>query len=362
METWGEWRSVARSPECGTSRSPGACGKYPGKALRAHPGLRVGVVSHDLRGLLERRALLGDTIREFFRARGVLEVTTPVLSQAGNTDPNIESFSTHYHGPQAGGPPQRWLRTSPEFSHKRLLAAGSGDIYEIAPVFRDGECGARHNPEFTLLEWYRVGFDHHALMDEVEALIGAVAEAFGRPLGPARRLSFQQAFLEFAGVDPLEVDEDALWQALAGCGIDRDGLGRDDALDLIRSHIVEPALAREPAVFIHAFPASQAALARIDPDDPRVARRFELYLGGSEIANGYHELGDAREQRARFERDLATRRARGAPEPAIDEHLLAALPTMPDCAGVAVGLERLLGWALREPRIDRLLAFPFALA
>lgn len=359
MGTWGECRSLARSPECGP---PGSCGKYPGQALRAHRGLRVGVVSHDLRGLLERRALLGDTIREFFRARGVLEVTTPVLSQAGNTDPNIESFTTHYRGPQAGGPPQRWLRTSPEYFHKRLLAAGSGDIYEIAPVFRDGECGARHNPEFTLLEWYRVGFDHHVLMDEVEALVAAVAAAFGRTPGSARRLSFRQAFVEFASVDPLEADEDSLWLALAGFGIDREGLGRDDALDLIRSHIVEPALAREPAVFIQAFPASQAALARIDPDDPRVARRFELYLGGSEIANGYHELGDACEQRARFERDLTTRRARGTTEPALDEHLLAALPTMPDCAGVAVGLERLLGWALREPRIDRLLAFPFALA
>ncbi len=315
-----------------------------------------------MRRLLETRALLHDTLRAFFRARGVLEVTTPVLSQAGNTDPNIDSFTTRYHGPQAGGPAPRWLRTSPEFFMKRLLAAGAGDIFEIAPVFRDGECGARHNPEFTLLEWYRVGFDHHALMDEVEALVRSVADAFGRELCGARRLSFQQAFVEFAGIDPLVAAEDALWQVLAGFEIERAGLGCDDVLDLIRSHIVEPALAREPAVFIHAFPASQAALARLDPDDPRVARRFELYLGGSEIANGYHELTDAREQRARFERDLATRRARGTPEPAIDEHLLAALPSMPDCAGVALGLERLLGWATGEPRIDRLLAFPFALA
>ncbi|MCC6594595.1 MAG: EF-P lysine aminoacylase GenX [Xanthomonadales bacterium] len=315
-----------------------------------------------VRELLIARATLFDSIRGFFRARGVLEVTTPVLSQAGNTDPNIESFTTHSHGPQAGGPPQRWLRTSPEFFHKRLLAAGSGDIFEIAPVFRNGECGARHNPEFALLEWYRTGFDHFALMDEVAALVCAVAAAFGRELGPLRRLSFQQAFIEFASVDPLVADEGALWRALAGCGIDREGLGRDDALDLIRSHIVEPALAREPGVFIHAFPASQAALARIDPDDPRVARRFELYLAGSEIANGYHELGDATEQRARFERDLAIRGRRGTPGPAIDEALLSALPTMPDCAGVALGLERLLGWALHEPRIERLIAFPFALA
>ncbi len=319
-------------------------------------------MSDDLRLLLVRRARLLDTLRDFFRDRGVLEVTTPVLSQAGNTDPNIDSFTTRYHGPQAGGPAQRWLRTSPEFFMKRLLAAGSGDIFEVAPVFRDGECGARHNPEFTLLEWYRVGFDHHALMDEVEALVRAVAIAFGREPVATRRLSFQQAFIARAGIDPLAADEDALWQVLAGFGIERAGLGRDDALDLIRSHIVEPALAAEPAVFIHAFPASQAALARLDPEDPRVARRFELYLGGAEIANGYHELTDAREQRARFERDLATRRARGSTEPAIDEHLLAALPSMPDCAGVAMGLERLLGWATGEPRIDRLLAFPFALA
>lgn len=315
-----------------------------------------------IRQLLEQRAHLFDAIRAFFRARGVLEVSTPVLSQAGNTDPNIESFATRYHGPQAGGPPPRWLRTSPEFFMKRLLAAGSGDIYEIAPVFRDGECGARHNPEFTLLEWYRVGHDQHALMDEVEALVRAVAAAFGRDPGAFARRSFQQCFLDQVALDPLVASDDELWQALAGHGIDRAGLSRDDALDLIRNHIVEPALAREGAVFVHAFPASQAALARIDADDPRVARRFELYLDGAEIANGYHELGDATEQRARFERDLATRRARGAGEPAIDERLLAALPAMPDCSGVAVGLERLLGWALREPRIERLLAFPFAQA
>jgi lysyl-tRNA synthetase class 2 len=319
-------------------------------------------LSMTLRDRLQQRARLLAEVRCFFAARDVLEVTTPVLSQAGNSDPNIDSFVTRYNGPQRGGSATRYLRTSPEFFHKRLLAAGSGDICEIASVFRDGECGPRHNPEFTLLEWYRIGIDHHRLMDEVEALVHAAAAAFGRTLAPARRLTFQRAFIECAGIDPLVADEEALWQVLSGFAIERAGLGRDDALDLIRSHIVEPALAREPALFIHAFPASQAALARIDPDDPRVARRFELYLGGSEIANGYHELGDAGEQRARFERDLAIRRTRGVSEPAIDEHLLAALPSMPDCAGVALGIERLHQWLVGARLIDEVIAFPFARA
>ncbi|MGE4071896.1 MAG: EF-P lysine aminoacylase EpmA [Lysobacterales bacterium] len=315
-----------------------------------------------LPGLMRQRAQLNSCLREFFAARGVLEVCTPVLSQAGNSDPNIDSFSTTYHGPMRGGRATRWLRTSPEFFHKRLLAAGCGDLFEIAPVFRDGECGSRHNPEFTLLEWYRVGFDHHQLMDEVESLLRALAAAFGRHLGAAERLSYQQCYQRYTGIDPLAASREELLQALAGCSIDPEGLSRDDLLDLLRTHLIEAQWSDQQFLFIHDFPASQAALARIHAGDPRVAERFELYLGRVELANGYHELNDAAEQRQRFERDLAERKRRGAVLPALDELLLQALPQMPDCAGVALGVERLHQWLVGADSIEAVMPFGFAQA
>ncbi len=315
-----------------------------------------------LRERLQQRARLLAGIRNFFAARDVLEVTTPVLSQAGNTDPNIDSFVTCYRGPQHGGPSTRWLRTSPEFFHKRLLAAGVGDLFEIASVFRDGECGPRHNPEFTLLEWYRVGFDHHRLMDEIEALVRALALAFERPVVGCERLSYQACYLRYCGLDPLSATDAALEAVLAPFAIDFNGLQRDDYLDLIRTHLIEPQLAPGQMLFVHDFPASQAALARISSRDARVAERFELYLGSCEVANGYHELSDAQEQRRRFENDLVVRRSRGSCEPALDEQLLQALPQMPDCAGVALGIERLHQWLIGAERIDEVLAFPFARA
>lgn len=315
-----------------------------------------------LRERLGQRARLLAEVRRFFAERDVLEVTTPVLSQAGNSDPNIDSFVTRYHGPQRGGPPARWLRTSPEFFHKRLLAAGSGDVFEIASVFRDGECGPRHNPEFSLLEWYRIGFDHHRLMDEVEALVRGVALAFGRKLDGCERLSFQDCYRRYSGLDPLTAPLAVLDAALARFSINLDGLRRDDRLDLIRTHVIEPQLAPGQILFVHDFPASQAALAQISARDPRVAERFELYLGQVEVANGYHELGDADEQRRRFEHDLALRRSRNSSEPALDERLLQALPQMPDCAGVALGIERLHQWLVGAAHIDEVLAFPFAQA
>lgn len=315
-----------------------------------------------LRTRLVQRARLLDAVRRFFAAHEVLEVSTPVLSQAGNTDPNIDSFVTQYQGPQHGGPAMRWLRTSPEFFHKRLLAAGSGDLFEIASVFRDGECGPRHNPEFTLLEWYRIGFDHHRLMDEVEALVRSVAGAFGRAIEGCERLSYQACYQRYCGLDPLSAPIADLDAVLGPFAIDLAGLHRDDRLDLIRTHLIEPQLASGQMLFIYDFPASQAALARISATDARVAERFELYLGNREIANGYHELTDASEQRRRFEHDLAVRRSRGSSQPALDEQLLQALPQMPDCAGVALGIERLHQWLVGAERIDEVLAFPFALA
>lgn len=312
----------------------------------------------ETRQRLRERAMIEATIRDFFAAGGVLEVRTPVLSAAGNTDPNIESFVTRYGG-RGEGPAERWLRTSPEYFHKRLLAAGSGDLWEIGPVFRNGEAGRRHNPEFTLLEWYRVGWDHHRLMDEVEALLRAAAGAFDRRIGAIERVDYRKLFLRHAALDPFSASGFELEQRLSPWLGDFRGLSRDDLLDLVRTHVVEPALNPDGAVFVHDFPASQAALARIRPGDPPLAERFELYLGSMELANGYHELGDAHEQRARFERDLKVRSERGSPRPPLDERLLAALPDMPACAGVALGIDRLHQWLVQAASISEVLVFPF---
>jgi elongation factor P--(R)-beta-lysine ligase len=312
----------------------------------------------ELRQRLLERARIEATIRDFFRVRGVLEVRTPVLSAAGNTDPNIESFVTRYAG-RGGGPSERWLRTSPEYFHKRLLAAGSGDIWEIGSVFRNGEAGRRHNPEFTLLEWYRVGWDHHRLMDEVAALVGALAEAFDRPIGAIERMDYRTLFRRHAALDPFTASDEELEHALSAWMADFKGLSREDRLDLVRTHVIEPALDPSAALFVHDFPAAQAALARVRPGSPPLAERFELYLGSMELANGYHELGDAIEQRARFESDLGVRSERGSMMPPIDENLLSALSDMPACAGVALGVDRLHQWLVQAASITEVLAFAF---
>ncbi len=312
----------------------------------------------EIRQRLLERARIEATIRGFFAARAVLEVQTPVLSAAGNTDPNIESFVTRYGG-RGEGPAERWLRTSPEYFHKRLLAAGSGDIWEIGPVFRNGETGRRHNPEFTLLEWYRVGWDHCRLMDEVEALLRALAAVFDCSLGVIERVDYRTLYLRHTGLDPFSASDPELEQRLSSWFSDFRGLSRADLLDLVRTHLIEPALDPSAALFVHDFPAEQAALARIRPGDPPLAERFELYLGSMELANGYHELGDAIEQRARFDGDLGVRRERGSVMPPIDENLLSALPDMPACAGVALGIDRLHQWLVQAVSISEVLVFPF---
>lgn len=303
---------------------------------------------------LRERAALYRTIREFFHARGVLEVETPMLSEAGNTDPNIESFVAPFRAREP-----RWLRTSPEFAMKRLLAAGMGDCYELGRVFRDGEAGRRHNPEFTMLEWYRVGWDHCRLMDEVRDLVRA---AVG--VRSVESTSFRDLYRERLGLDPFTAPIEALRAPLAEFAIDPDGLARDDWLDLLMTHRLQPGFAPDRLLFVHGYPPAQCALARVrGQGSDAVAERFEAYLGSQELANGYHELTDAREQRERFERDLATRRARGAATPAIDERLLSALEQgLPACAGVALGIERLLMAKLGVHDIADVLAFPFARA
>lgn len=305
--------------------------------------------------LLARAALLS-RLRTFFSERGVLEVETPLLSSAGTTDPQIHSFTTRYHGP--GGERRLYLATSPEFPMKRLLAAGSGPIYQVCKAFRQGEAGCLHNPEFTLLEWYRPGFDHHRLMDEVEELLAAVCET---PPSAAERLAYGEVFEQHLDIDPHRATVDELRRiartrpALA----DIDDLDRDGWLDLLMSHCIQPALGREAPCFIYHYPASQAALARIAPGEPPLAERFELIWHGIELANGFHELTDAAQQRQRFIADNNRRRAMGLAEVPIDEQLLAALGAgLPDCAGVALGLDRLLLMKSPEKCLSSSVAFP----
>jgi lysyl-tRNA synthetase class 2 len=302
---------------------------------------------------LRRRARLLAQVREFFAAGGVLEVETPVLSAAGVSDPQIESLVTRVAG--MGG---FYMSTSPEYPMKRLLAAGSGDIYQVCKVFRDAERGRWHNPEFTMVEWYRLGFDDAALMTEVETLVAQLL-APRRSLAPAERLKFTDALHRFAGVDAHDSSDRELDDAAAAHGIVcKAELDRDAKLDLLMGVVVGPQLGLDRPCFICDYPASQASLARLKPGIPAVAARFEFYLDGIELANGFHELANATEQRARFIQDLRTRRARKQLEPKLDERLLAALAVgMPDCAGVALGFDRLVAIALGASRLSEAMAF-----
>ena len=296
-------------------------------------------------------------LREFFAARRVLEVETPILSVGAVSDPQIESLATQVTG--LDGP--SFMSTSPEFPMKRLLAAGSGDIYQVCKVFRDGEQGRWHNPEFTMVEWYRIGFDDAALMTEVEGLAGALL-APERILPPAERLTYAEALRRHAGVDAHTDDEAALERAAAAHGVHcRAELDRDARLDLLMGLVAGPKLGRDRPCFICDYPASQASLARLKPGLPAVAARFEFYIDGIELANGFHELANAAEQRVRFRRDLAVRGLRGQRLPPLDERLLAALQDgLPDCAGVALGFDRLVALALGADRLSAAMAFAIA--
>ncbi len=314
-----------------------------------------------LRETLELRARLYAQIRMFFAARDVLEVDTPILSEAGNTEPNIESFSTLFAGHVDAGTRERWLRTSPEFPLKRLLAAGIGDCYELGRVFRNGEVGRTHNPEFTMLEWYRVGWNHRRLMAESCDLVQEGLKLVGRSADVVEH-SYRDWFLQELKLDPFTATLESLQAPLAEFHIEASELTRDDWLDLLITHRLQPSFPHDCISLIHDFPASQCALAKIRAGDPPVAERFELYLGPYELANGYHELTDAAEQRGRFERDNLRRRARGQRELPIDNRLLASLPQIPPCAGVALGIERLLMCLAQTDDIREVLAFPFSQA
>ena len=352
------------------------------------------------RETLEARAKILAAIRTFFAARGVLEVETPLLSSAAATAPHLDSFKTYYTGPGAVAPGvlppatlvrpcmsadglELYLHTSPEFAMKRLLAAGSGPIYQICKVFRNGERGRIHNPEFTMLEWYRPGFDHQALMNETEELVtDLLSEAALRE--PSERLTYAEAFARYAEVNPLAASMKELRDCTRAHGIgvapgilpaatlahsctsQVNGLGMDDRdgwLDLLLTHVVGPKLGQQRLCFLYDYPASQAALARIRPGSPTqpypVAERFELYVNGVELASGYHELGDGVEQRRRFEADIKKRAELRTKLVPMDERLLAALESgLPDCAGVAVGVDRLVMLATGIADIDEVVSFP----
>jgi len=313
-----------------------------------------------LHAALRLRARLYARVRRFFAERDVLEIETPILSAAGNTDPNIESFTTRFSGHVDAGAPLRWLRTSSEFPQKRLLAAGISDCYELGRVFRNGEAGRRHNPEFTMLEWYRVGWDHLRLIDETVELVRAALALVGKS-AEVQKYTYRELFRTALNLDPFAASDAELQAALGDVQIDAHGLWRDDWLDLLLTHRIQPTFPVDRITVISDYPATQCALAKIRADDSPVAERFELYIGVQELANGYHELTDATEQRARFERDNARRRQRGLIEVPIDARLLAALEQgMPDCAGVALGVERLLMAMLGTDDIRDVLAFAFA--
>lgn len=306
--------------------------------------------------LRTRAAALAAT-RAFFQARGVLEVDTPALVNAPVSDVNLGSLRVVM--PQSAG--HLFLHTSPEYAMKRLLAAGSGDIYQICRVYRGAERGRYHNPEFTMFEWYRLGFSLEMLMAEVadltRLLLGADAAAL-----PVELLSYRDAVRRHAGFDPIDAEPAQITAAAQSLGLDagRAGTaGRDELLDLIVGAQVGPALGAKALTFVHRYPASQAALARLDPEDARVALRFELYYRGVELANGYHELASGAEQRLRFAGDLRMRALRGLPAATLDPHLLAALDAgLPDCAGVALGFDRLMMLAIGAETIDAVLTFP----
>ena len=309
---------------------------------------------------LRLRARLYQSIREFFTQRDVLEVDTPSLSFATTTDPNIHSFKTVFYRDGEPSGQALYLITSPEFHMKRLLAAGSGSIYQLCRVFRQSELGTQHNPEFTMLEWYRVGMDYQELMKEVAELVTVLLD---RELKEPEYLSYQEAFQRYTGIDPLTVKIDELQQLAQQAGFSMPTHGQDDKdlyLDFLMSHIVQPRLGEGRLSFVYEYPASQCALARIAPHNAQVAERFELFVEGRELANGFHELADSEEQLRRFHTEQQKRGVQGTESVAIDQHLIDALSAgFPDCSGVALGVDRLIQFIETKKLLNDVLAFPF---
>ncbi|MCW8109372.1 elongation factor P--(R)-beta-lysine ligase [Alteromonas ponticola] len=310
---------------------------------------------------IRARADLLQSIRRFFAQREVMEVETPLLSHGSVTDIHLSAFSTQFAHASDGKVKTLYLQTSPEYAMKRLLCAQIGACYQISKAFRHEAEGRWHNPEFTMLEWYRPGFDHHQLMDEMDELLQLTLEVEG-----AQRKSYQQVFEEVLTIDPLCASDNTLRRALSEHDIDIHGdapLDRDAMLQLLFSFRIEPVIGQNVPCFVYGFPASQAALAKLNEQDPRTADRFEVYFKGVELANGFNELSDAREQRLRFNNDIEQRAALQLPPVEHDERFLQALEHgLPQCAGVALGVDRLLMLKTQSDHINQVISFPICRA
>lgn len=310
---------------------------------------------------LRQRAVILHKIRTFFAERDVMEVETPSLCAASVTDVHLATFSTEFVGPGNSAGLPLYLQTSPEFAMKRLLAAGSGAIYQIAKAFRNEESGKHHNPEFTMLEWYRPDFDEFALMAEINELMMHILDC-----QPCTSISYQQVFMDVLAIDPLSASLDELKSEAIKYGygdIAEAETQRDTLLQLLFCMEIEPKIGQQAPCFVYHFPASQAALAKLNPEDTRVAGRFELYYKGMELANGFNELTDATEQAARFVQDNQLRVELGLNPVEMDRHFLDALAHgLPACSGVALGVDRLVMLATGKSAIKEVIAFDIARA
>jgi lysyl-tRNA synthetase class 2 len=325
---------------------------------------------------LKARAEILAQVRRFFAERGILEVETPLLSRYSVTDRYMKSFQVNdFMGGEGSG--EGYLQTSPEYAMKRLLAAGSGSIYQICKAFRQDELGRRHNPEFTMLEWYLEGCDHEQLMGQVFELLdtlsnktpnrasGKASDKVSRNKLNKRSFSYREVFEEYLNIDPFVItDEELKSLSLESLGELPEDLERDDYLALLFEERIEPFLGMkqgqgDEVCFIHSYPVSQAALARVDESNPEIACRFEVYWQGVELANGFYELDDPEEQHYRFEADNQWRKDNQLPQMSIDERFMAGLEHgLPDCAGVALGLDRLVMILLQKNSLQEVLTFP----
>ena len=310
--------------------------------------------------LAQQRAGLLREVRAFFAKRNVIEVETPLISQGTITDVHLDAFSTRYDflASSVSETRELYLQTSPEFAMKRLLASGYGCIYQICKAFRHEPYGRHHNPEFTMLEWYRIGYDHFDLMSEVADLLQQLL-ACQKPV----QVTYQDVFNQYIGLDPLAVKKSQLLEYIDRHGKLSDWLIAEGSIDtllqFIFSEFIEPQIASDRPYFVYNFPRSQASLAKLSTRDNRVAERFECYYQGLELANGFNELTDAKEQVARFKRDNSERKSMGLPERTIDEKFVSSLEQgLPDCAGVALGIDRLMMLASGAEHITQVISFP----
>lgn len=306
---------------------------------------------------LQQRSQIIQKIRQFFYQRDTLEVETPILASAGVTDLYLDNLTTKFALNSTQPPLKLYLQTSPEYAMKRLLAAGSGSIFQIFKAFRNDESGRYHNPEFSMLEWYRVGFDHFDLMAEMAELL--------QPLLGYRdnieQITYQAVFQKHLNIDPLTSSTAQLKQCLDDYNQPDLAQMSDDKTDLLQflfSQCIEPQIGQSAPCFVYDFPAEQASLAKLSKTDPRVAERFEVYYKGIELANGFNELTDPNAQLNRFKQDNQARRLQGKTEQPIDHKLIAALSSgLPQCAGVALGIDRLVMLALNKTHIDDVISF-----